>query len=407
VEQTVTIEKLVHGGRGLARTDKGALFVSDVLPGEKVRAVPDGSSGGQRLAKPIEVIDPSPYRRKPPCVYFGACGGCDWLHCSYELQLSSKADIVMECFERIGKIRDLPKMEIISSPEFGYRQRAQFKIDALKKTMGYYKRKSWKVIPIKTCPLLRPALNTILGQSREILALIPAGADHFKLISGKHASIASSPVLPGITSSTTVVKAHPFSFTVSGNSFFQGNAYLCGKMGAWARESIEGDSFLELYGGVGFFSVFLYDRFRTGVTVEPIESQVALAKRNLTDNGITHISSCAASAEDYLERMRESSCPFDSLIVDPPRTGLSDKVRVGIRKQRPETILYFSCNPSTLARDVGFFVNNGDYGIDNMAMFDLYPNTHHVETAVILKSRGAARYAPVEKSSSTEAQAIV
>jgi 23S rRNA (uracil1939-C5)-methyltransferase len=300
------------------------------------------------------------------------------------MQLSMKKEIVLDCFARIGKIKELLPIEIAASPELGYRQRAQFKVDSVKKSLGFYKRKSQEVVAIHHCPLLRPALNDMLGHGNDIIALLSSHVDQIKLIEGNQ-SITSSPVLPGFTSKTTTILVPPFSFIVSGDGFFQGNAFLCEKMGNWVKQLIQGEYFIELYGGVGFFSVFLHDRFKKGVTVEAMESQVALSETNLKKNGISNISAIVATAEDYLDRIKNISYPIDSIIVDPPRTGLSQKAREGIRRCKPLTILYISCNPSTHSRDVGFFVNNGEYRIDAMELFDLYPNTHHIESMVLLR----------------------
>lgn len=381
----VFIEKLVFGGLGLARTDRGVVFVSDVLPGEKVNVVVDGTAGGQMHAFPAQIVEASPLRRKPPCAYYGACGGCDLLHCSYELQLSSKKEMVSECLARIGKIRELPDMEMIASPEFGYRQRAQFKVDGGRKSVGLYKRKSREVVAIPHCPLLRPALNTLLARSEEMIALLPGGVDQIKLIEGRHGSVASSPVLPGLCSATTIVSVGSFDFQVSGDSFFQGNSYLCEKLGAWARPSVQGDCFADVYGGVGFFSAFLHDLFSSGVIVDDVEQQVDLARRNLKDNGITNVTSQVDTAERFL--VGPFSRAIDCLIVDPPRQGLSAGAREGILRRGPATILYVSCNPSTQARDLGVLLESGGYFVDRMALFDLYPNTHHVETAALLRKR--------------------
>ncbi len=388
MEQTtsiVSIEKLVFGGLGLARTEWGVVFVSDVLPGEKVTVVMDGTVGGQMRAFPVAIIEASPRRRKPPCAYYGACGGCDLLHCSYELQLSSKKEMVSECLARIGKIRELPDMEVIASPEFGYRQRAQCKVDGGRKTVGLYKRKSREVVAIRHCPLLMPALNALLARSEEMIASLPGSVDQIKLVAGKDGSVASSPALPGLCSATTIVRAGRFDFQVSGDSFFQGNAYLCEKLGIWARPSVQGDCFADVYGGVGFFSAFFHDRFSSGVIVDALEQQVDLARSNLKDNGITNVASQVDTAERFL--LGSFSPAIDCLIVDPPRQGLSASAREGILRRGPATILYVSCNPSTQARDLGVLLGRSGYFIDRLALFDLYPNTHHVETAALLRKR--------------------
>ena len=387
MELTVKIEKLVHGGLGLARTDKGILFVPDVLPDEEVSVTPDCKLGGQMIARVVKIITPSPFRRKPPCALFGICGGCDWLHASYKVQLTSKKEIFLENLGRIGKIENVPEVEIVSSPEFGYRQRARFQTDRQTKKIGFYKRKSHEVKAIKNCPLLMPALNTFIASASENAAWLPCNDKGISVISGQHSVIASSPVLKGLTSTKTYLHINNFIFEVSGDSFFQGNAYLCEKLGLWANDLVKGDCFVDLYGGAGFFSVFLHGRFNSGVTVENIESQSMLAQKNLAENKISNVSACNDTAEHFLQNVSPSSNPIDCLIVDPPRSGLSNQVRKDIQRIKPGSIMYVSCNPATQARDISDLIKPETYFIDKMALFDLYPNTHHLETVILLRKR--------------------
>jgi 23S rRNA (uracil1939-C5)-methyltransferase len=385
MKKLLHIEKLVHGGLGLARTDEGVLFVSDVLPGEKVDALPDTKPTGQKGALPLTIVEPSPHRRKPPCVYFGICGGCDWLFGDYEVQLSSKKAIFIECLKRIGKIASMPDFEVFPSPEFGYRRRVQFKIDRIKNAIGFYKRKSREVVPIRHCPLLTPGLNSLLAVSEDIIQRLSPTLTQMKCIEGEHHCIASSPVIVSRTFPFTDIRIGNHSFVVSGDGFFQGNAYLCEKLGTWGKDIVHGDLFVDLYGGVGFFSIMLHRCFSTGLIVDNVESQIILARRNLHQNGISHIIARAEDAEQFLSKCCRSHSSIDCLIVDPPRQGLTKKIREKIVQCLPSTLFYVSCNPSTQARDIGFFIHTAGYFINKMALFDLYPNTHHMETIIVLR----------------------
>jgi 23S rRNA (uracil1939-C5)-methyltransferase len=386
MKQSVHIEKLVFGGLGLARTKDGVLFVRDVLPGEKVEAVIDGTIGGQKYAQPLAILEPSAHRRAPPCEYFGTCGGCDWLFCDYKAQLSIKRDIFLECLIRIGKVTMLPNCEIFHSPEFGYRRRVQFKISKTPDAIGFFKRKSHDVVALRRCPLLQPALNSLLGNSVELLKLLPFDVREIKCIEGGDTNVASAPVLSGYTSDLVEIHIGKHSFKVSGDQFFQSNAFLCESLEAWGNEGMRsGDYFVDLYGGVGLLAVLWSERFRKGTIVDTIESQTDAAEKNLADNGISHINARCVSAEDFLSECSRSDARIDCLILDPPRSGLTNRVREGIADCLPSKILYISCNPSTQARDIGFFARRAGYAIEKMALFDFYPNTHHLETAVMLK----------------------
>ncbi len=385
IKKRVCIEKLVYGGWGLARTDAGIVFVSDVLPGENVDVVLDRTIAGQKIATPVAINQPSPHRRKPPCAHFGTCGGCDLLFSDYREQLSSKTEIFKECLTRIGKIADIPDCEVFPSPEFGYRRRAQFKVNKKQKAVGFYRRKSREIIPLRQCPLLQPVLNSLLTKTDEICTSISPECEQIKCIAGCRGEIASSPVLEACTVALTDILVGNHSFKVSGDSFFQGNAFLCEKLGAWGQQSVSGETFVDLYGGVGFFSIMLHRCFSKGVIIDSIGSQIELAHKNLRMNGISHIAARTCSAEVFLSEMKGSGPGIDCLFIDPPRTGLTPSVRQSILVCRPSMILYVSCNPSTQARDVGFLVGNAGYSLEKAALFDLYPNTHHLETVLVLR----------------------
>ena len=156
----LTIEKLVHGGLGLARTDRGVVFVSDVAPGEKVRAIPDGAIGGQPIAKPVEIVEPAACRRTPGCEHFGTCGGCDWLHISYDAQLSIKRGIFIECLERIGKIKLMTRARFFPRLNSNTGNGANLKSGAARNG-GVLQKKKPDGRGHSRCPLVSP-LNVVL-----------------------------------------------------------------------------------------------------------------------------------------------------------------------------------------------------------------------------------------------------
>jgi 23S rRNA (uracil1939-C5)-methyltransferase len=384
MDYTVTIEKLVDGGLGLARTDAGIVFVRNVLPGEKLRIRTDRLQGGQVIATPVEIITPSAHRRKAPCKYFGVCGGCNWLHIDYECQLKCKKDILAENLKRIGKIDKIPEIELFRSPEFGYRHRARFKLNTATNSAGFYKFKSHEIINIEQCPLLRPYLNTFLMQLRTNIKDIHVSTEEISAIAGQGSSVASFPSIKGVSSDRTSLNIGNFTFEVSGNSFFQSNAYLCEKLASWGKDYLHGDKIVDLYGGVGLFSIFLNERFKLGVTVENAEPQSLLAERNMSINRIKNVKSVCSNVEDFLNKKTVAYDKIDAIVVDPPRTGLSEKARLGILKSGTESIMYVSCNSATQARDISVLIKLGKYSIDKIALFDLYPNTNHIETIILL-----------------------
>jgi 23S rRNA (uracil1939-C5)-methyltransferase len=382
--QRVTIEKLVFGGYGLARTDAGVIFVTDVIPGETVYIEPVTKKGGSIIARPVQIIEPSAARRSPPCPLAGRCGGCDWLHIVYQNQRTAKQEIVFDCMTRIGRLKGLPEIEIVSADEFSYRHRCQIKISA-QGNAGFFARNSNDVVTVTACPLLVPPLNALLADLSASRASLPPGAQNLMLFAGDNDTVASSPVIPGRTTGDTVLTVAGKKFTVQADGFFQSNRPLLRDFGTWARPFIGGDFFIDLYGGCGFFSIMLADRFKQGLCIESIEANAQQAQDNFRMNGCTHVAAKAGRAEDLAGTAQGKH--LDCLIVDPPRPGLTRKARESIAACAPRTLLYVSCNPSTQARDLGFLVNHAGYSVKKAALFDLYPNTHHIESVMLLERR--------------------
>lgn len=379
------IEKLVFGGYGLARTEHGVALIENVLPGEVVKAEITGKKGGVTVGVPSEFLEVSPRRKEPRCKYAGDCGGCNWQHSDYPQQLDYKRDIFIDCLTRIGKLKDIPEIEIVSSPQWGYRIRAQLKVDLQKKRMGFFRRKTNDVIAIDNCPLLDPQINALLKNQKEIIPTLPRNTKQVKVIAGTGNSIASGPLIEGFTQNEAVIDVGEYKFIATGNSFFQGNGFLLEELGTWAESSVSGKFLIDMFGGLGFFSIMLGKNFSEGLLVESLENQTKLAQRNFINNGIDSITTKTITAEIFFEKESKKILKPDLIIVDPPRPGLTRKVREGIRDLTPQALLYVSCNPSTQSRDVEFFVNKCGYTIERGALFDLYPQTHHMETVLLLR----------------------
>ena len=378
--KTVIVEKLVYGGYGLCRSDEGIVFVPGTLPGEHIRILPEKKKQGFITASLLETIKRSPQRRTPQCKWAGICGGCDWMHIRYEAQLELKKEIFLDCIKRIGRINDKIKPQIYSSPELNYRIRAQIKSNNMGQT-GFFKKGTNQVVPIDNCLLLSQRLNELL-RCKKVSDLANCNEiSNLKVIEGELV-VASDPLLPGITEKSTIMKIGTKHFKVHGGSFFQSNRFLMEKLGLWAKPFVGGKTCVDLYGGTGFFSVMLSSNFKQGVLIESVSDQVESACANFHNNGIAHFSAINLCAEKTGQIVKSSP---DLLIVDPPRPGLTRKVREFISQLKPKQLLYISCNSSTQARDAGFFVNRAGYNIKETALFDLYPNTHHLETVILFE----------------------
>ena len=288
---------------------------------------------------PDEFIEVSPHRKEPRCKYTGDCGGCNWQHIDYTQQLRYKRDIFIDCLSRIGKIKDTSEIEIVSSQEWEYRIRAQLKVDMEKRRMGFFRRKTNDVISIDNCPLLDPQINVLLENQKEIIPALPKNSKQLKVIAGTNNSITSKPQVAGFTQSEAIINVGKVKFIVKGNSFFQGNRFLLEKLGLWAAPSVSGEFFIDMYGGLGFFSIMLGKKLSSGLLVESLEKQTELAKRNFIHNGIDHITAKTISAETFFDKESNKIPKPDLIIVDPPRPGLTRMVREGIRDLKPRAVL--------------------------------------------------------------------
>jgi len=406
---TVKIEKLVFGGSGLGRDGDGVVLIPGALPGETVEYGDDGLKGGARVGRVRRILERSPHRRDAPCSYAGDCGGCDWLHFAYDEQVRCKKEIFLDCADRIGKFDRPDDVEVFTAAEFGYRMRAQIKVDHPRSRAGFFRRKTNDVVRVDRCPLLVDEISGVLaGLNSGALRGIGNDVGSVRVLAGN--DTASSPVIPGLTLASTEIDVAGIRFLAGGGSFFQSNRFLLETLGRWARGFVNSESVgdksadagavnnkfansgvvskkrcLDLYGGIGFFSLMLADDFADVTLVENVRAQVADARRNFQANGKDHLKAVLADVEKdgCLDKLAKEVQP-DCVIVDPPRPGLVKSVRKWLIDAAPPTVLYVSCNPSTFARDAGALVAGG-YELERWALFDLYPNTHHMESAALFR----------------------
>ncbi len=375
----ITAEKMLYGGFAMARTDKGVVFVEGLLPGETAEVRPNGKKGGIPFYETENIVENSENRRVPNCEYFGKCGGCNWLHIEYDAQIKFKRDIFADAMNRIGKISEFPEPEIFKAEELGYRQRVQLKVDEKTGNVGFYRRQSNEVISISSCPLLTDSLNSLLADHSSFKELSVGKRGIMMIDSGD--AVLSKPAIDGKTVSAGKINVGKFHFQIKGDSFFQSNAFLIEKMASWCSEELHGDRLLDLFGGVGLFSLFHGERFKETVLVEMSKSMARSAQKGFEENGFLTGKAFGMSSEHFFNGKHAQN--FDAVVVDPPREGLTKEVREGLVKLGSKQILYISCNPSTQARDLGYLVNNG-YSLVKTALFDLYPNSSHMESGALL-----------------------
>jgi 23S rRNA (uracil1939-C5)-methyltransferase len=384
MELIVDIERILPGGVGFAHADGKTVFVSLAAPGDRVRVSVDREQGKVLFASIKEIITGSPYRVEPPCPYFGRCGGCDFQQLSYDAQLAAKASIIRDSMHRIAKIEEAPEFVVEPSPEmWRYRARATWQIDQDKHQYGYYERNSRRVCDVAECAVLVPSLQTTLEQLRNTEEHeFPPLLQHLDVVSGDN-GVSLAPEFAEFQTKELSLKVDGEAYCYNAEAFFQVNQQLLPSLVEFSIGDARGDTAVDLYCGVGLFTLPLARRFARVVGVESNPAATRFARRNLQAAGLTNASVQTASLSDWMLQADGRDKNVDFVLLDPPRAGVESVVIRGILDLEPKRITYVSCDPATLARDLKKLMANG-YAIESLKAFDMFPQTHHVETVVHL-----------------------
>ncbi len=382
------IQKVAAGGDGLASWEGRRVFVPYSLPGELIRARLEPDSGDSPKATILEILRPSPSRRLPECPFFGRCGGCSLQHASLKAQLEIKRGIFAECFIASG-LASLPgsDLSIVEGPEYACRNRFQFHGSASGPAL--MPRSGSQPIPIDFCPLAVAEINDFLASASGSGEGAKAGlAKDFQLSPGERRLVFGSEA--GIffqgrdKLGRVFLGGRELSFPVAG--FFQSNiacleellAEICPRLAG-------GDSLADLYGGVGTFSAYAGSAYKRLCLVEENAESIACAQKNLETLGAT-LDISALPLEDWI-KLPAAGRRFDAIVCDPPRTGLSPSVRRYLAASKSPLILYVSCDPRSLARDLASLLQ-GPYELEDLRAFDFYPQTTHLESLAVLRRKG-------------------
>jgi 23S rRNA (uracil1939-C5)-methyltransferase len=430
----LNIEKLVYGGEGLARLpadDHGsgkAVFVPFVLPGETVEASLREQKPGFARAHLDGIVTASSRRIDPRCPYFQRCGGCHYQHADYEHQLEIKAAILKENLRRIAKLELDTELHIHPSSPWNYRNRSRFKVQTAPEfALGYYKFNSHELLPVDECPISSPLINRALavvwqlgradkvppgiqeiefladGDDRQVLAEVycsPETADvaepfaaELKIalagISGitffaarpAKAGVQGGPkplIATGVGSLVYATKLA--SYRVSAGAFFQVNRHLTDELvnivvhGRRGGDAGATETVLDLYAGVGLFSSVLNREFERVIAVESSPTSHA----DLLYNSPANVKALRTTTEQYLDDAAGKLRP-GLVVVDPPRSGLGERVIKGLVKLMAPRITYVSCDPATLSRDLVRLLQSG-YRVEEAHLVDLFPQTYHLES---------------------------
>lgn len=388
-DEAVKVDKWVYGGESMARIEGRVVFVPFTLPGEiaKVKL-----KEGDMHAELEGIAQPAPERIVPPCSLFTRCGGCHYQHAPYEFQLARKVDILREQLRRVGKIKWEGEIAIVSGPAFGYRNRAQFHLANGK--IGYLAAGSHDLVPVDgECPISSPRINQALQEMRERLPdrRFPNFVHSLELFTDEtnvqvNVLETDRPVAKSFyewcQSTVALEYATTFGkFRVSPRSFFQVNRFLIDQLVEAAIGDAAGETALDLYAGVGLFSLPLARKFAKVAAVEGGVTAARDLEVNAQNAGLV-IQHLQGRVEDHLARMTATP---DFIVADPPRAGLGKTVVSHLARLKSPKLTIVSCDPATLARDVAALTN---YQIDKLTLIDLFPQTYHLETVAHLSRRG-------------------
>jgi 23S rRNA (uracil1939-C5)-methyltransferase len=379
----VEVERILPGGMGLAHTQGQTVFVSLAAPGDRVRVRVEREQGKILFASIEEILAPSPLRIEPPCPYFGRCGGCDFQQLTYEAQLSAKAEILRDCLHRIARLENIPEIVVTPSPNnWHYRMRATWQIDQEQQTVGYYERGSRRVCDVADCAVLQPELQTKLEEVRATeWYQFPPGLKHLEVVAGEN-GVSFAPEFAEFETRELNLEVRGEVYRYNAEAFFQINPLLLGPLIDSALADAAGESALDLYSGVGLFTLPLAREFKNVLAVEANRAATSFARRNLHDAGLRNARVVTATVTDWFRNGPTAEADF--VLLDPPRSGAESAVIKGILDLHPAAISYVSCDPATLARDLKKLLAGG-YALQSIAAFDLFPQTHHVETVVRLR----------------------
>ena len=412
----VHIESMAFKGYGVTRVDGKVLFVPYSVAEDKAWVEIIETKRNYSIGRLSELIEPSRLRTTPPCPYFGVCGGCQWQHIVPSVHGEFKKRILTEILKRLGGLREVPSIDVISSPQpYGYRVRVQLKVRG--DTMGYYEERSHRIVDIDHCPIAHPLINQIISslrkalslfqaeeieinaspeEERGILILHPLALDQRTRDSAKE-FLQSHPVLKDIA----VVKekglisfgnpslnfAIKFSqwrekdvlqLRTSPKSFFQVNLEQNQRLIQTVLEFSDvkkNERVLDLYAGVGNFSLPLAMASKEVLGIEENRAAVEDARFNAGRNQIKNCTFIHGRAEDFLEHWKGEKP--DLMVLDPPRTGCKTIWDQGGRL-KPKKIVYVSCEPTTFSRDLRLFSAAG-YSLQKLTLVDMFPQTYHME----------------------------
>lgn len=391
-ELQVTLTGMAFRGDAMAQTDDQFLFVHGGIPGEEVVVEIVGRRRRRELvegrryawARAREVITPSPQRVEPRCPYFGQCGGCQWQHIAYPAQLAHKTQLAADQLRRRGGFDDAPVQPTLGMEKpWSYRNQARFSVDD-QGHLGFMKMWRREFLQIDRCLLMHPTINEVLAtlQGRCFVKhqlVVRYGFNTGQLLVNPEVSLEDLPFETGQTFHEEALLRQRFRIT--GPSFFQTNTRTAERIAQLVMERLEltgGEVVVDAYCGVGTFGILMARQVRRVIGIEESASALRDARYNARD--LDNVEFVRGKTEDLLP---ELSGPVDAVILDPSRKGCRKRVMDALLRLRPARIVYVSCEPATLARDLRWLTAGG-YHLVEVQPIDQFPQTYHIECVATL-----------------------
>ena len=417
---TLEIESLAYGPYGIGRIDNRVIMVPATVPGDKICARVTNSKGNYAVGEKLRLLQPSPLRQTPPCPYANDCGGCPWQQVQYKAQLGAKEQSVADALRRIGKLDGFELRPILASPhEYHYRRRIRLQCDKAKR-IGFFRAFSHDLVEIDNCLIADSELNKVLHPLRSWMSELNTAVEHVEIATGddsneivavgkavgefmsrddsacerllNQATGINGLIIRGDNwhkawgqTTVSIRSDDGICLKVEGDLFVQvnaeGNRLILKELLA-AGGFDKNDQLLELYAGAGNFTLSLAKRAQNIVAVEGYRQSVDSGKRSAQFNGIANVRWICAHVPAAVERLAKQRERFSKIILDPPRAG-AKAIDRDLASLGAEKILYVSCNPTTLARDLSALARRG-YKLTLVQPIDLFPHTFHVETLAVM-----------------------
>ncbi len=418
----VRIESVAFKGYGVARIHGKVVFIPYTATGDKGWIEILEEKKNYSVGRLVQIVEPSPWRVNPPCPYFGSCGGCQWQHIDYSVHGELKKEILTESLKRLGKQKEIPLISVAPSPQsYDYRIRVQLKVKG--KSMGYYQEGSHRIVEIDHCPISHPLVNQIIQNLREesvpslpieeieinVSPIERRGALLFHPLSFDQRMedflkqfLQSHQILRGIAiakKGSLKLFGDPhlnftiplgqgeekrnLKFRISSGSFSQVNLEQNQRLIQTVLQFSEGNKgkkVFDLYAGAGNLTLPLALGAKEVFGIEENKMAVENNRFNAERNGIENVRLIRGKVEDVLKNLTRKP---DLIVLDPPRTGCKTILDQVVRL-KPQKIVYVSCEPTTLSRDLRLFSDKG-YSLQRISLIDMFPQTYHMEVIGLLQ----------------------